>query len=115
MAESKAFNLLNKNGNIKLQIGKDVFGLDVNEKKRIHRAFKKALDTTELVPMSTNGTLIMYENGLIAASINVGKMDLAGTKFLLMVYSLTPNSDKYDVNNFLLTREALEKYIDMLK
>ena len=114
MEKFKELKFFEKNGAIKMQIGKDIFGLDNSERKRIHKCFVEALETTELAPTKVNGTLMMYDTGLIAVNINIGKLDLAGTRFLLMVYSMPPKSSQYGVDNFLVTRDALVKYIEML-
>lgn len=110
----KAFSVFEKNGVVKLQIGQDVFGLDDTEKKNIFNCFSDAKQTRFLFSNKLFGTAIMYPNGLIAATISVGKLDLAGTKYLLMVYSLTPQSDKYDVNSFMVSGDALKSYMDTL-
>ena len=114
MGNVKTFKFFEEKGLIKMQIGDDKFVLDNAERKRINNLLKKSIETSELVPNAMNGVLIMYDNGLIAANISIGKLDLAGTQFLLVIYSLTPKSTKYDVNTFLLQRNVMEKYIKIL-
>lgn len=110
----KTFSIYESNGIIKMQIGEDVFGLDDRERKNIFNCLSDVKESRFLFPNKLQGTAIMYDNGLIAANISVGKIDLGGTKYILMVYSLKPNSDKYDVNTFMLTGEAVSQYMDIL-
>ena len=110
----KTFSVFKQNGVVKVQIGQDVFGLDDTEKKNIFNCFSDAKQTRFLFPSKLAGTAIMYPNGIIAATISVGKLDLAGTKYLVNVYSLTPKSDKYDVNVFMVSGDALLSYMDTL-
>lgn len=113
--DQKTFSIFKKDNVVKIQIGQDLFGLDDTERKNIHSCLLDAKQTRFLFPSKLHGTAIMYPNGLIAATISVGKLDLIGTKYLIVVYSLTPNSTKYDVNTFLVTGDMLKEYTNILK
>lgn len=112
--EQKTFSIYKKNDAVKMQIGKDIFTLDETERKNIFNNFSDVKNTRSLFPSTLMGTAIMYPNGLIAATINIGKVRLSGSEYILVVYSLTPKSTSYDVNTFIITKEALESYMDAL-
>lgn len=110
----KTFSIYEKNGIVKMQVGGDLFGLDNCERKNIFNCLSDVKESRFLFPNKTYGVAIMYENGLVAANISVGKIDIAGTKYIMMVYSLKPNSSQYEVNSFMLTGEAIAQYMDIL-
>lgn len=110
----KTFSIFKEKNKVKVQIGKDAFVLDDSERKALFNCFSNVKESRFLFPSNLYGTAIMYPNGLIAANISVGKCDLAGTKYLVFAYSLTPNSSQYDVNMFMVTNEGFDQYMDAL-
>lgn len=111
----KNFSIYENSGIIKIQIGGDIFGLSDRERKNIFGCLCNARDSRFLFPNTLYGTALLYDNGLVAANISVGKFDISGTKYIIILYSLKPGSDTYDVNSFMITGDTISQYINILK
>lgn len=113
--EQKEFSIFKSNGKIKLQIGTDIFVLDEIEQRNILNCLNAVNGSRVLFPNSLNGTAIMYPNGIVAVNLSIGKIDLQGSKYIVMVYSLKPKSSVYDVNMFMCTGDMVREYINVLE
>jgi hypothetical protein len=114
MMEDKIFDIQKTGDNIKIQIGKNNIRLDNNERTRILNLFSSIKETETLFPAGLEGACLMYPNGIIALNISVAKITATGTRYLLFLYHLNPNSSDYNANTFMLTDSVLDRYIKTL-
>lgn len=112
--ETKTFNIFNKDGDAKVQIGNDIIGLDNEERNRLLKLFTSIKETTVLFPAGLQGACLMYPDGLIAMNISISKAKISGTRYLLFLYHLTPKSTEYTANTFMISGAVIDKYINSL-
>lgn len=112
--EQKVFSIFKNEDVTKLQIGEDIFGLDESERKNILNCLVDIKQSRMMFPSMLRSVAIMYPNGIIATTISVGKMDITGTKYLVITNTLAPTSSSYEVNTFMITDKVLNGYIGAL-
>lgn len=113
--KEKEFSIFKSNGKIKLQVGTDMLVLDDVERKNVLNCLNTVKGTRLLFPSSLNSVAIMYPNGIVAVNLSIGKFNLQGSNYIIIVYLLKPKSTVYDVNMFMCTREMIEEYIEVLE
>lgn len=114
--EQKTFQIFKKEDNsCAIQVGDDIVTMDDIERVRLYQVINAVVEKPYIVPNNMLGCLLMYDNGIIATSFSIGKLDIAGQKFLVVVYTMNPRTSSYEINQFLLLRSAVDAYLEALK
>jgi uncharacterized lipoprotein NlpE involved in copper resistance len=118
MAEKKAKStnkkfIIEKSGEkVKLQINDGILWLDEKERDRIMVTLNKAMAPgTISFPIQSNGTFITYENGTIAVSLSVAKLNTDGTTYIIFASYQMPGMIQFETDMFYVTREVMEKFM----
>lgn len=113
--ENKTFLFKKENGKVKIQIGNSLYTITDAEKLSFSVLFNSIKESNVTFPYKNLGTSILFDNGIIAANINVAKLDVLGYKYLFLVYSLSPETNKYEVSNFIVSNKILDEFLEVLK
>ncbi len=104
-----------RHGDVVLRINEGEFVLDDNEQSRLLLCLNRALDPgAGLFPFMGYSTFIVYENGVLAASLNVSKLDKEGNNYLFVVTYNLPGQTGYDTDLFFVNNKTIEAFVKNL-
>ena len=111
--KKKEFRIYNtKTQGLKAKLGTRIFTLSKDEKARFKGMLEAAKNTMTLVPHSSVGCFILDENTLLDASVSIARLDPKGSQFFVLTTTMEDGS--YVTNQFLITKETLGSFIDVL-